>query len=175
MLNNCVSITCIYPIEYLKTHACHGKRNELCFADAQRGYMGGNIVRNRWMNGASDRKAALSWKAKWGSWPYLRERGFAFGSVEPSKMASGGAKTDRKLALEIRTKSVEQTLVPLVTQVCLCWMFSNFDDLFRSICRPIKILAPFWRLLCGRSPAETPVSQRLQIECTANCMNGVDK
>jgi len=73
-------------------------------------------------------------------------------------MASGGAKTDRKLALEIRTKSVEQTLVPLVTQVCLYWMFSNVDDLFRSTCRLIKILAPFWRLLCGRSPAETRLS-----------------
>ena len=43
----------------------------------------------------------------------------------PSKMASASARTGRKLALEIRTKSVEQTLVPRVSQVGLFSKFSN--------------------------------------------------
>lgn len=34
-----------------------------------------------------------------------------------TKMAGASQRTETKLSLEIRTKSVEQTLVPLVTQV----------------------------------------------------------
>jgi len=35
-------------------------------------------------------------------------------------MAASLARNESKITLEIRTKSVEQTLVPLVTQVRLC-------------------------------------------------------
>ena len=47
------------------------------------------------------------------------------------KMAASQARGESKLSLEIRTKSVEQTLVPLVTQVCFqnlssCASFCKF-------------------------------------------------
>ena len=51
----------------------------------------------------------------------------------PSKMASGGARTGRKLALEIRTKSVEQTLVPLVSQVGLFLKISHVGIIHLSM------------------------------------------
>ena len=41
--------------------------------------------------------------------------------------AAATVKSEPKLAMEIRTKSVEQTLIPLVNQVC----YVVYDDILR--------------------------------------------
>jgi len=68
-------------------------------------------------------------------------------------MATGGGRNDggSKLTMEIRTKSVEQTLVPLVTQVCC--LFSILGPTL-TVCDLFITSRPFSRLASGKRRLE---------------------